>query len=143
MSRSIVTRANSAQTTNLHLLCRQLGASRCALQLASPMRLDPVRQRLLNSASVRTASEIRWPESTSRTASCMNSRVKTLRGIFTIFVFPSQFNSTAKGYVLQGQGHASCGAKHKKYFPELFSGESHKEQYFEGWHLDGTIAKCK
>jgi hypothetical protein len=50
------------------------------------------------------ASETHWPDSTSRTASCLNSSVYAFRGIFTIFVFPSQFSRSAKGYVSRGQG---------------------------------------
>ena len=41
-------------------------------------------------------------QSFRRTASCLYSYVYAFRGIFTIFVIPSQLNHSAKGYVFRG-----------------------------------------
>ena len=46
-----------------------------------------------------------WPDSTSRTASCLNSSVYLPRFPFLIFVSLSLLQQLAKGYVLRGQGH--------------------------------------
>ena len=41
-------------------------------------------------------------QSFRRTASRLYSNVYAFRGIFTIFVIPSQLNHSAKGYVFRG-----------------------------------------
>ena len=46
-----------------------------------------------------------WPDSTSRTASSLNSSVYLPRLPFLIVVSLSLLKQLAKGYVLRGQGH--------------------------------------
>src|SRR5208282_1599550 len=53
---------------------------------------------------LRAAAAIVWPDSTSRTASSLNSSVYLLRFPFLIVVSLSLLKQLAKGYVLRGQG---------------------------------------
>lgn len=46
-----------------------------------------------------------WPDSTSRTASCLNSGVYLPRCPFLIFVSLSPLMQLAMGYILRGQSH--------------------------------------
>src|ERR1700723_1494614 len=48
-----------------------------------------------------------WPDSTSRTASFLNSSVYLPRCPFLIFVSLSLLKQLDKGYVLRGQGHTA------------------------------------
>src|ERR1035441_2335500 len=102
MSRSILTRPNSARK-RLISICSEP---------AFPLRLDPVEQRLLNHAQtaltalllwapffaltqlnsvcsttprLRAAAAMLWPDSTSPTASCLNSSVYRARVDLVIF----------------------------------------------------------
>ena len=54
---------------------------------------------------LRAADASVWPDSTSRTASCLNSSVYLPRFPVLIFVSLSLLNQLAMGYVLRGQGH--------------------------------------
>src|ERR1019366_6978409 len=53
---------------------------------------------------LRAAAATVWPDSTSRTASCLNSSVYLPRFPFLIFVSLSLLKQFAKGDVLRGQG---------------------------------------
>jgi hypothetical protein len=59
-------------------------------------------------SSVRAASARLWPDSTTRTASCLNSSLYRPRFPFLIFVSLSLLHQLAKGYVLRGQAHTSA-----------------------------------
>jgi hypothetical protein len=56
---------------------------------------------------LRAASARLWPDSTTRTASCLNSSLYPPRFPFLIFVSLSLLHQLAKGYVLRGQAHGS------------------------------------
>ena len=88
MSRSIVTRANSARK-RLISICSAVTFDRLSapFSAAFPMRLDPVEQGLLNQPQPPDAAAMLWPDSTSRTASCLNSSVYRAR-VALIIVFP-------------------------------------------------------
>src|ERR1700747_1464436 len=107
MSRSIVTRASSARKRRISI-CSAVSSAWPLEPRSLPARCALTQfQRVCSTIPrLRAASETRWPDSTRRTASCLNSSVYAFRGTFTIFVFPSQFNRSAKGYVLRGQAHS-------------------------------------
>src|ERR1019366_4710650 len=106
MSRSIVTRANSARK-RLISICSAVTAllpttafnvpARCACTQLERVCSTPPR--------LRAAAARLWPDSTSRTASCLNSSVYRPRFPFLIVVSLSLLKQLAKGYVLRGQGH--------------------------------------
>ena len=75
MSRSIFTRASSARSRLISICSALTALAVSALQLALPVRLDPVEQRLLHHPQAAAAAAMLWPDSTSRTASCLNSSV--------------------------------------------------------------------
>lgn len=60
---------------------------------------DQVRRRLLYSAENGTTlpSEMRWPDTTNITASCLNLSVNNFCGIFTTFVFPGSLVLLLRG----------------------------------------------
>jgi hypothetical protein len=86
MSRSILTRPTRLATADLHLLGAYRLTAAGTLEPAFPLRLDPVEQRLLNQPRLRAAAAMLWPDSTSRTASCLNSSVYCARVDLVIFV---------------------------------------------------------
>jgi hypothetical protein len=75
----MVTRASSARRRLISICSAgHLRPAVGALQRAFAMSLDQVEQRLLyrfTRPNVRDAAAILWPDSTSRTASCLNSSV--------------------------------------------------------------------
>src|SRR5450631_27287 len=118
MSRSIVTRASSARrrlisicsaVTPLLPLTPFNAPARCNLTQLPSVCSTPPRLRA-DDASV-------WPDSTSRTASCLNSSVYLPRFPLRIFVSLSLLNQLAMGYVLRGQGQGHGKVESKERFP--------------------------
>jgi hypothetical protein len=84
MSRSIVTRANSARR-RLTSIC---SAVTCGLLLAPfnvPARCSRIQLPKVCSTTPKLRAAWLWPDSTSRTASCLNSSVYRPRVAFVIF----------------------------------------------------------
>src|SRR5579885_2899395 len=106
MSRSIVTRANSARN-RLISICSAVTPVLPTTSFSLPSRLAFTQLDRVCSTTprLRAATAMPWPDSTSRTASCLNSSVYLPRLPFRIFVSLSLLQQLAKGYVLRGQGH--------------------------------------
>src|SRR5277367_6049027 len=100
MSRSIVTRARSARK-RLISICSAVTAERLSAPFRVPARcaLTQLNNVCSTRPNVRDAAAILWPDSTSRTASCLNSSVYGARVAF-IIIFPfadSQLRDTFRG----------------------------------------------
>src|SRR5271166_2879157 len=111
MSRSIVTRASSARR-RLFSICSAVTALPLLAPLSLPSRFAFTQLNSVCSTTprLRAAAAMLWPDSTSRTASCLNSSVYCARVDLVIFVSPLLIlNHSAKGYVLRGQGHTRIG----------------------------------
>src|SRR5271167_450509 len=106
MSRSILTRANSARK-RLISICSALTALLLWAPLSLPSRfaLTQLNSVCSTTPRLRAAAAMLWPDSTSPTASCLNSSVYRDRVDLVIFSPLLIFNHSAKGYVLRGQGH--------------------------------------
>jgi hypothetical protein len=88
MSRSIVTRANSARK-RLISICSAVTFDRLSAPFSVPSRcaLTQLNKVCSTSPNVRDAAAMLWPDSTSRTASCLNSSVYRAR-VALIIVIP-------------------------------------------------------
>src|SRR5580692_6520619 len=106
MSRSIVTRASSARK-RLISICSAVTPALPLTSFNVPARWALIQLNSVCSTTPRSraAAAMLWPDSTSRTASFLNSSVYLPRCPFLIFVSLSLLKQLAKGYVLQGQGH--------------------------------------
>src|SRR5882724_9421093 len=106
MSRSILTRANSARN-RLISICSALTALLLARPFSRPSRfaLTQLYNVCSTTPRLRATAAMLWPDSTSRTASCLNSSVYLPRFPFLNLRLPSLLHQFAKGYVLRGQGH--------------------------------------
>src|SRR5208282_3561094 len=115
MSRSIVTRANSARK-RLISICSAVTALFPMTPFSLPARCNFTQLARVCSTTprLRAAAAIVWPDSTSRTASSLNSSVYLLRFPFLIVVSLSLLKQLAKGYVLRGQGHQTTQLKLRK-----------------------------
>src|ERR1017187_2152582 len=109
MSRSIVTRANSARK-RLISICSAVTALFPMTPVSFPARCNLTQLPRVCSTTprLRAAAASVWPDSTSRSASCLNSSVYLPRFPFLIVVSLSLLKQLAKGYVLRGQGHFLC-----------------------------------
>src|SRR5271169_6811760 len=87
MSRSILTRANSARK-RLISICSALTALPLLAPLSRPSRcaLTQLNSVCSTTPRLRAAAAMLWPDSTSRTASCLNSSVYCARVDLVIFV---------------------------------------------------------
>src|SRR5258707_15018626 len=106
MSRSIVTRASSARK-RLISICSAVTALFPMTPFNLPARCNFTQWLRVCSTTprLRAAAATVWPDSTSRTDSCLNSSVYLPRLPFLIVVSLSLLKQLAKGYVLRGQGH--------------------------------------
>src|SRR6201997_5122711 len=88
MSRSIVTRASSARK-RLISICSAVTFDRLSAPCSLPSRwaLTQLNNVCSTTPKVRAAAAMLWPDSTSRTASCLNSNVYRAR-VALIIVFP-------------------------------------------------------
>src|SRR5450631_3083961 len=88
MSRSIVTRARSARTRLIYI-CSAATVDRLSAPFSVPARcaLTQLNNVCSSRPRVRAAAAMLWPDSTSRTASCLNSSVYRARVAF-IIVYP-------------------------------------------------------
>src|SRR5271170_4639048 len=100
ISRSIVTRARSARK-RLISICSAVTFDRLSAPLSAPSRCALI--QLNNVCSTRPnvldAAAMLWPDSTSRTASCLNSSVYRARVAFVICIpfADSQLRDTFRG----------------------------------------------
>src|ERR1019366_8989964 len=87
MSRSILTRANSARK-RLISICSALTAWLLEAPFSRPCRcaLTQLNSVCSTTPTLRAAAAMLWPDSTSRTASCLNSSVYRARVTFVISV---------------------------------------------------------
>src|ERR1700679_4030581 len=108
MSRSIVTRASSARK-RLISICSAVTPALPLTSFNVPARWALIQLNSVCSTTPRSraAAAMLWPDSTSRTASFLNSSVYLPRCPFLIFVSLSLLKQLAKGYVLQGQGQVA------------------------------------
>src|SRR5277367_5060729 len=100
MSRSIVTRARSARK-RLISICSAVTFDRLSAPFSVPSRcaLTQLNNVCSTRPNVLDAAAMLWPDSTSRTASCLNSSVYRARVAF-IIIFPfadSQLRDTFRG----------------------------------------------
>src|ERR1017187_9748251 len=110
MSRSIVTRASSARR-RLISICSAVTPLLPLTPFNAPARCNLTQLPSVCSTTPRLRADDAsvWPDSTSRTASCLNSSVYLPRFPLRIFVSLSLLNQLAMGYVLRGQGHRGGG----------------------------------
>src|ERR1035441_9422908 len=107
MSRSILTRANPARK-RLISICPALTALRLEAPCSRPCRcaLTQLNSVCSTTPTLRAAAAMLWPDSTSRTASCLNSSVNCARVDLVIFV--SLVRSEEHTSELQSLRHLVC-----------------------------------
>jgi hypothetical protein len=108
------------QTTDLHLLRGHPCLAADLFQPPGPMRL-------------RAASARLWPDSTTRTASCLNSSLYPPRFPFLIFVSLSLLHQLAKGYVLREQAQPRKFPTPKNAAPARFTPQQEVGSRARGW----------
>src|SRR5579863_9374538 len=108
MSRSIVTRASSARKRAISI-CSAVTPALPMTSFNFPARFNLTQFESVCSTTprLRAASAMPWPDSTSRTASSLNSSVYRPRFPFLIHVPFPLLKQFAKGYVLRGQGQTT------------------------------------
>src|ERR1019366_8002426 len=110
MSRSIFTRANSARN-RLISICSTLTALLLAGPFSRPSRfaLTQLYKVCSTTPRLRAAAAMIWPDSTIRTASCLNSSVYCARVAFVISVSLALLNHSARDTFCAGK--VSLGLK--------------------------------
>src|ERR1019366_7074099 len=104
MSRSIFTRANSARN-RLISICSTLTALLLAGPFSRPSRfaLTQLYKVCSTTPRLRAAAAMLWPDSTIRTASCLNSSVYCARVAFVISVSLALLNHSARDTFCAGK----------------------------------------
>src|SRR5215813_1020527 len=114
MSRSIFTRASSARK-RLISICSGVTPVLLPTSFSFPARFALTQFDSVCSTTprLRAASAMLCPDSTSRTASSLNSSVYLPRFPFLIYVPFPLLKQFPKGYVLRGQAHSPAGRFHR------------------------------
>src|SRR6266567_3656147 len=114
MSRPIVTRASSARK-RLISICSAVTPALPLTSFSVPDRcaLTQFDKVCSTTPRLRAAAAMLSPDSTSRTASSLNSSVYLPRFPFLTFVSLRYYTRSLRGYVLRGQGHLFCVLCHR------------------------------